>query len=68
MILNMQSIYGKYLNKANKTNIKHDEICISVLEVEQKFYISNKKREQTVSLLQQQIIRVKRDHKMIDKA
>ena len=51
MILDMQSIYSEYLNKANKVDKKHDEICIYALKLEQKLYISNKKREQTVFFL-----------------
>ena len=53
MILDMQSIYIKYLNKANKADKKRDEIHTCALGLEHELYISNKKREQTVSLLQQ---------------
>ena len=45
MILDMQSIYIKYLNKTNKTNKKYDEIRTCALEMEQELYISNEKRE-----------------------
>ena len=66
MILDMRSIYTKYLNKANEADKKRDEIRIRALELEQELYISNEKREQAVSLLQQQTVKVERYKKMID--
>ena len=53
MILDMRSIYTKYLNKANKADKKRDEICTRALGLEQELYINNKEKEQAVSLLQQ---------------
>ena len=53
MILDMQSIYTKYLNKANKADKKCDDIHIRTLRLEQELYISNEERKQAVSLLQQ---------------
>ena len=47
----MRSIYTKYLNKTNKTKKNYNKIYICVLELEQKFYISNEKREQAVFFL-----------------
>ena len=52
MILDMQSIYTKHLNKANKADKKHDKIRIPVLKLEQKLHISNEKQEQAVFPLQ----------------
>ena len=59
MILDMRSIYTKYLNKANKANKKCNEIYIYALGLEHKLYINNKKKEQAVFLLQQQTVKVK---------
>ena len=66
IMLDMRYIYTKYLNEANKTDKKCDEIYICALGLEQELYISNKEREQAVSLLQQQTVKVKRYEKMID--
>ena len=66
MILDIQSIYTKYLNKANKANKKRDEICTCVLTLEEELYISNEEKEQAVSLLQQQVVKIKRYKKMMD--
>ena len=66
MILDMWSIYTEYLNKANEADKKRDEICTHALGLKQKLYISNEEREQAVSLLQQQTVKVKRYKKMID--
>ena len=66
MILDMRSIYTEYLNKANKADKERDEIHTRALGLEQELHISNKEREQAVSLLQQQIVKVKRYEKMID--
>ena len=66
MILDIQSIYTKYLNKANKANKKCDEIRTRKLGVEQELHIGNEEREQAVSFFQQQILKVKRYKKMID--
>ena len=51
IILDMQSIYTKYLNKINKVNKKRDEIYTCILRLEQELKISNEEREQAVSLL-----------------
>ncbi len=53
MILDMQSIYTKYLDQANEADQERDEIHTRVLRLEQELHISNEEREQTVSLLQQ---------------
>ena len=45
MILDMQCIYTKYLNKANKADKKRNKIYTRVFELEQKLYISNEKKE-----------------------
>ena len=45
MILDMRSIYIKYLNKINKADKKCDEIRICTLGLEQELYISNKERK-----------------------
>ena len=51
MILDMRSIYTKYLNKANEANKKRDEIRTRVLELEQELHISNKEKKQAVFFL-----------------
>lgn len=43
MILDMRSIYIKYLDKVNKTNKEHNKIYTCALELGQELYISNKK-------------------------
>ena len=45
MILDIQSIYIKYLNQVNKANKKHNKIYIYALKLEQELHINNKKRE-----------------------
>ena len=49
MILDIRSIYTKYLNKANKADKKRDKIRTRILKLEQELHISNEKREQAVS-------------------
>ena len=66
MILDMQSIYTKYLDQANEADKERDEIHTRALGLEQELHISNEEREQAVSLLQQQTVKVKRYEKMID--
>ena len=66
MILDMQSIYTKYLDQANKADKKHNEIYTRILRLEQELHIRNEEREQAVSFLQQQTIKVKRYERMID--
>ena len=51
MILDMRSIYTKYLNKANKIDKKRNKIHTCVLKLEQEVYISDKERKQVVFLL-----------------
>ena len=51
MILDMRSIYIKYLNKANEADKKRDEIRTCALQLKQELHISNDKREQAVFLL-----------------
>lgn len=46
MILDMQNIYIKFSNNVHKIDKKCNEIPIYILRLEQKFYISNKKRKQ----------------------
>ncbi len=53
MILDMWSIYTKYLDQANKADKERNEIHTRVLGLEQELHISNEEREQVVSLLQQ---------------
>ena len=53
MILDMRSIYTKYLNKANKADKKRDKIYTCALRLEQELYISNKETEQAISFFQQ---------------
>ncbi len=66
MILDMQNIYTKYLDQANKVDKEYNEICIYMLELEQELLISNKKREYIASFLEQQTVKVKYYEKMIN--
>lgn len=66
MILDIRSIYTEYFDQANEADKKYDEIRICALELEQELHNSNDKKEQAVSLLQEQIVKVKRYEKMID--
>ena len=66
MILDMRSIYTEYLHEANEADKERDEIRTRALGLEQELHISNEEREQAVSLLQQQTVKVKRYKKMID--
>ena len=66
MILDMRSIYTEYLDQANEADKKCDEIRICALGLQQELHISNDKKEQAVSLLQKQIVKVKRYEKKID--
>ncbi len=45
MILDMQSIYTKYLDQANKADKKRDEIHTRALGLEQELHISNEEKE-----------------------
>ena len=66
MILDMQKIYTKYLDQATKVKDQHDQIRTHVLGLEQDFHISDKEREQAVTLLQEQAKKLKQYKKMID--
>ncbi len=66
MILDMRKTYTEYLDQANKADNQYDEIRTRALGLEQELHISNKEREQAVSLLQQQIVKVKHYERMID--
>ena len=54
------------MHEANEADKERDEIRTRALGLEQELHISNEKREQAVSLLQQQTVKVKRYKKMID--
>lgn len=45
IIFDMQNNYTKYLDQINKVDKKRNKIRICALKLEQKLYISNKKRE-----------------------
>lgn len=66
MILDMRSIYTEYLNQANEADKQRDQICTLALGLEQDLHISNDEREQAVTLLREQTIKVKRYEKLID--
>lgn len=66
IILDMQNVYIKYLNHANKVNKKCDEIYTCTLKLEQKLHISNKEKEQAVFLFQQWTVKVKHYKKIIN--
>lgn len=51
IILEIQSIYTKYLDKVNKVNNKHNKIYTRTLKLKVDFYINNKKSEQRISFL-----------------
>lgn len=57
MILDIQNIYTKYLDQANKADKNCDKIRTYALKLEQEFYISNKGKKFLVSLFQQQTVR-----------
>lgn len=50
MIVELQTISLKYLNKAYKEDKKRHEIYTRVLKVKQKLHFDNEKKEQIVSL------------------
>ncbi len=52
MILDMRKTYMEYFDQANEANNQRDEIRTRALRLEQELHISNKEREQAVSLLQ----------------
>lgn len=66
MILGMWSIYTKYLDKINKADKERNEICTCALGLEKKLHITNEKREQGVTLFQQQTVKLKYYKRMID--
>lgn len=66
MILDIRSIYTKYLDYIIKTEKDCDKIQICTLKLKQKLHISNEKKEQKVFFLQQETLKVKRYKKMID--
>lgn len=57
MILEMRSIYTKYLDQTNKANKERNEKHTCALGLEQELHISNKKREHAIFLLQQQTVK-----------
>ena len=59
MILDMWKIYTEYLDLANKADNQRDQIWTRALEREQDLHISNKEREQAVTLLQKQANKLK---------
>ena len=66
MILDMRKTYTEYLDQANEADDQRDEIRTRALGLKQELHISNEEREQAVSLLQQQTVKVKRYERMID--
>lgn len=66
VILDMQSLYTRYSDKANIVDKKRNDICTRALGLEQKLHISNGEREQADFLLPQQTIKIIRYEKMID--
>ncbi len=52
-ILDMRKTNTEYLEQANKADKQNDEIRTRALGLDQDLYISNKKREQAVTLLQE---------------
>lgn len=55
IILNICTIYTKYLNQANNPNKKCNQIYIIALKLKQEFQISNNKKIKAINLLEVQI-------------
>lgn len=59
MILDMQKIYTKYFDQANKANNQRNHIQIYALRLKLDFHISNKKNEQIITLPYKQVKKLK---------
>lgn len=66
MILDIRKIYTKYFNQVKKANSQCNKIKTYTLGLEQDFCISNKEREQAITLPQEKVKKLKRYKKMID--
>ena len=66
MILDIRKTYTEYLDQANEADNQRNQIRTHALGLEQDLHISNKEREQAVTLLQEQAKKLKRYKKMID--
>ena len=55
MILNICTIYTKYLNQANNVNKQYNQIHTIALGLEQKLQISNNKKIEAIILLETQV-------------
>ena len=56
MILDMRTIYTKYLNQANKVDKQCNQILTVALELEQQLQISNNERTEAITLLETQVV------------
>lgn len=66
MILDMHTIYTKYINPANNADKQCNQIQTISLGLEQKLNISNNERNELIILLKVQIVNSNRYEKMID--
>lgn len=66
MILDMHTIYTKYLNQANNAKKECNQICIFALKLKQDFQITNNKKNETIILLKAQVVKFNQYKKMID--
>lgn len=54
MMIDMRKIHKEYFNPANKADSQYVKICTYALELEEDFCISNEKKKQTITFLQEQ--------------
>ena len=66
MILNMHTIYTKYLNQTNNADKQYNQIQTVTLRLEQKLQISNNKKTEAITLLEAQVAKSNRYDKIID--
>lgn len=66
MILNMYTIYTKYLNEANHINKQYNQISIITLTLQQELQISNNEMTKAITLLEVQIVKLNYYKKIID--
>ena len=66
MILDMRTIYTKYLNQANSANKKYNQIQTIALRLKQELQISNNERTEAITLFEEQVIKSNQYEKIIN--
>ena len=57
MILDMHTIYTKYMNQASNATKQYNQIQTVILGIKQEFQISNNKKVEAITLFKAQVIK-----------